>query len=105
MMKKRVVSSSKTKPVVISESTPETKMGDVKFEVGCRFFVGAKTWMVTESRYEDNTEMRRVQSSTGDDEIRTLKSLVGDSSATGFRFLPDDALSEAMRASAPKRRR
>ena len=102
-MKKRVTSSSKTKPVVVAAEP--TKVDNTDFLVGCRFFTGGKTWMVTESRYEDNTEMRRVQSSTGDDEIRALKSLVADSSSKGFRFLPDDALSEAIRASAPKRRK
>ena len=51
---------------------------------GTSFFRDGKKWIVVEEFYSDNTEIRRVRSDTGDEEIVTADTLRKDARTSDF---------------------
>ena len=49
-----------------------------EFLVGTKFMVAKELWSVTEEIFTDNTAMRKMVSTSGEQEIRTLRSLQDD---------------------------
>ena len=49
-----------------------------KFAKGTKFMLGGKLWTIKEAFLSDNTEMRRMYSDGGDDEIIMLNTLEQD---------------------------
>lgn len=118
MIKKSIKSNGKEKPIVLSDkktkktnnksSTVELtkKMCTNDFLTGSRFMNDGKMWRVEEARFEDNTQMRRIKSTTGDDVVLMLSSLQNEMRSKSFKFLDDDDMSVAMRqASSTNKRR
>lgn len=107
MMEKKIASNADEKPVVVGSQPEEPQapsLCDPSFPVGGRFYMAGKIWRVTESRYEDNTQMRRVQSSLGDDAIFTLKSLQDDIKGANFKFMEEDEIGRALRVQAESKK-
>lgn len=107
MIKKTFSSANESKPTVLhsetENSTKEDKCDDT-FPVGGRFMLRGTTWRVVESSFADNTEMRRISGSNGDDTVMTLKALKEDMSQDGFCFLENDIAGKVMRENAEKKK-
>lgn len=66
------------KKTINANNTEVVKTGSVPFPVGRRFVYDGRVWTVREAFADSGEDFRRIISSSGDDEILTLKSLMKD---------------------------
>jgi|2_EtaG_2_1085320.scaffolds.fasta_scaffold161618_1 hypothetical protein len=64
------------KKTVSSDNAEVLKTGQKPYPVGKKFVYDGKTWKVREAYVDSGEEWRRILSSTGDEEIMTLKTLL-----------------------------
>jgi predicted type IV restriction endonuclease len=81
MMRKQIKMASVEQ--ILGETDVEKKP---QFEVGTKFYLNGKSWIVIEARKEAGAEHRRLLSNFGDEQIVELHTLLKDRETPDFTF-------------------